>query len=72
MQPRLVLANSADDTLVCSWALLTYSMIIKKIINLMMPGTEFEVIAYSADAMLLLAVIMALCQQIIAFCNQFE
>ena len=47
-------------------------MIIKKIINLMMPGTEFEVLANSADAMPLLAVIMALCQQIIAFCNEFE
>ena len=32
-------------------------MIIKKIINLMMPGTEFEVPANSADAMLLLAVV---------------
>ena len=68
----MMLANSADDTLVCRWALLTHLKIIKKILNLMMPWTEFEVLAYSADAMLLLAVIMALCQQIIAFCNQFE
>ena len=68
----MVLAYSAVDTLVCRWALLMYSMIIKKIINLMMPWTEFEVIGNSADAMLLLAVILALCQQIIAFCNEFE
>ena len=68
----MVLAYSAVDTLVCRWALLMYSMIIKKIINLMMPGTEFEVLANNADAMLLLVVIMTLCQQIIAFCNEFE
>ena len=47
----MVLAYSAVDTLVCRWALLTYLMIIEKIINLMMPGTEFEVLANSADAM---------------------
>ena len=68
----MVHANSAVDTLVCRWALLTYLMIIEKIINLMMPGTEFEVLANNADAMLLLVVIMTLCQQIIAFCNEFE